>query len=58
MVSVTCCVLIESDLSKLPVRNELEQEMADDRGFKNDERLACQIHVTSEMQLRVRCKMG
>lgn len=54
----TCCVSIESDLSQLPARNELEQEMADDRGFTGDERLACQLQLKPEMQLRVRCKMG
>lgn len=39
----TCRVWIESGNEKLGERNEVEQEMADDRGFAPQERLACQI---------------
>ena len=39
----TCRVFIKKGLQNLPPRNEIEAEMADDRGFRNDERLACQI---------------
>ncbi len=39
----TCRVFVKmSGGESLPARDELEQEMADDRGFAEDERLACQ----------------
>ena len=39
----TCRIFVQSDLEKLEPRNDVEQAMADDRGFPDDERLACQI---------------
>jgi 2Fe-2S ferredoxin len=39
----TCRVIIESDPSILPARNEIEAEMAEARGFDLTERLACQL---------------
>lgn len=39
----TCVVFVREGLEKLPERNEIEAEMASDRGFKDDERLCCQI---------------
>ena len=39
----TCKVFVKSDVSKLPTRNEVEQERADDLGFRKDERLSCQL---------------
>lgn len=39
----TCRVFVKmSDGKSLPIRDELEQEMAEDRGFAEAERLACQ----------------
>lgn len=43
----TCRVLIDEGLDGLPPRNEIEQEMADDRGFEPRERLACQLETLS-----------
>ncbi len=39
----TCRVLVRSDLSHLPSRNDLEKEIAEMRGFSPQERLACQL---------------
>ena len=39
----TCRVFVKSDLSQLPERNEVEKEMAEDRSFQPQERLACQL---------------
>ena len=39
----TCRVIILSNIEKLPIRNELENDMAEDRNFKDNERLACQL---------------
>ena len=39
----TCRVWVEVRLEKLGERNEIEKEMAEDRGFAPGERLACQI---------------
>lgn len=38
----TCRVFVIEGLELLPSRNEIEQEMADDRQFEAAERLACQ----------------
>lgn len=39
----TCLVHVVEGLEDLEERNDLESEMAVDRGFEKDERLACQI---------------
>lgn len=44
----TCRVIIQSGLDSMPPRNHLEQEMADDRGFADNERLACQMEPTAD----------
>lgn len=41
----TCRVRIREGLEKLGPRTELEAELAQDRGFQAEERLACQIEV-------------
>ncbi len=38
----TCRVWVREGLGAMPARNEVEQEMADERGFKPQERLCCQ----------------
>lgn len=38
----TCRIFVREGLENLPPRNEIEAEMAEDRGFKEQERLACQ----------------
>lgn len=39
----TCLVFVRRGLENLPVRNEIESEMAQDRGFQEHERLCCQM---------------
>lgn len=47
----TCRIIIREGLDLLPRRNELEQEMASDRNFSPEERLACQ--TTSAVPLKI-----
>lgn len=53
----TCRVIIESDsecdLEKLPGRNEIEAEMAESRGFDENERLACQTPPIANLKVRL-----
>lgn len=46
----TCRVIITRGLESIPDRNPLEQDMADDRSFKPEERLACQIPANGSFQ--------
>jgi ferredoxin, 2Fe-2S len=39
----TCLVKVKSRLLALPARDELEQEMAQEKNFRDEERLACQL---------------
>ena len=48
----TCRVVILNDV-ELPERNELEQDMAIDRGFKPQERLACQVLAVNGLKVRI-----
>lgn len=49
----TCRVFIESDLTNLSPRNELEQEIASSRSFAENERLACQLEPVNGMVARI-----
>ncbi len=49
----TCRVLVESPLELLPPRNELEQDIAEMRGFRPEERLACQLPPSPGLVVRV-----
>lgn len=49
----TCRVIVESPLEELPPRNELEQDIADMRGFHPAERLSCQLPPASGMVVRI-----
>ncbi len=49
----TCRVIVESDLKALPERNELEQDIADMRNFKPEERLSCQLPPLDGLILRI-----
>ena len=49
----TCRVWVREGLELLPPRNELEQEMAEDRGFTPQERLCCQNHACSGLVLEI-----
>lgn len=48
----TCRVFVEQGLEKLAPRNELELEMADERLFLKNERLACQTLAVEGIKLR------
>lgn len=49
----TCRVIVEEGLENCLPRNEHEQEMASDRGFRDQERLACQTQCTGPVKVRV-----
>ena len=49
----TCRVIITEGLEDIGQRNELEQDMADDRNFKPEERLACQISLKSSYKFKL-----
>ena len=49
----TCRVFVVRSPEALPPRNELEQEIADSRGFHDDERLACQLPPQEGLEVRV-----
>lgn len=49
----TCRIFVEHSDSPLPPRNELEQDIADMRGFTPDERLACQLPPIDGLVVRV-----
>lgn len=48
----TCRVFVESDLSQTSPRTEMEQEMAESRGFTEDERLSCQLQPHDGLRVR------
>ncbi len=48
----TCRIIIESDVSNLPERTDLEREMAEDRQFADKERLACQLLAVAGIKFR------
>jgi 2Fe-2S ferredoxin len=49
----TCRVLVTKGGEQLPARNEIELEMALDRGFKENERLACQTVPVADLELEI-----
>lgn len=49
----TCRVIVEKSEGPLPERNELEQDIADMRGFKPEERLSCQLPPLPGLVVRV-----
>lgn len=46
-------VIVVHSRAALPPRNELEQDIADMRGFRDDERLACQLPPQDGITVRV-----
>lgn len=48
----TCRIFVDQGLDGLESRNDLEQEMALDHGFADNERLACQCEVISDLKIR------
>jgi 2Fe-2S ferredoxin len=49
----TCRVIVEKSAEPLPERNELEQEIADSRGFHENERLSCQLPAAEGLVVRI-----
>ncbi len=49
----TCRIFIERSPEAIPLRNELEQEIADSRGFLENERLACQLPPIEGLTVRI-----
>lgn len=49
----TCRVIITEGLETLHERNSLEQDMADDRNFKPEERLACQTTLLTSFKFKL-----
>lgn len=49
----TCRVIVLSSVTDLPPRNELEQDIADMRNFKPEERLACQLPPRDGLVVRI-----
>ena len=44
----TCCSRVQFLRGPVPERNEIEAEMASERGFRSDERLVCQVEIPQE----------
>ncbi|MES2964784.1 MAG: 2Fe-2S iron-sulfur cluster-binding protein [Bdellovibrionota bacterium] len=49
----TCRIIVVSSEEPLEERGELEQEIADDRGFSDDERLACQLTACPGLKIKI-----
>lgn len=49
----TCRVIVVQSAEPLPERNELEQDIADMRGFRPEERLSCQLPPVPGLVVRV-----
>lgn len=49
----TCRVKVLSSLENLKPRNSLEKELAKDREFDEDERLACQIKAHDGLKIKI-----
>jgi 2Fe-2S ferredoxin len=48
----TCRIFVQKGLEKFELRNEIESEIAADRGFTENERLSCQNLVKDGLVLR------
>ena len=53
----TCRVFVRQGLENLPARNEIEAEMANDRGFRDEERLTCQMPPLDGLVLEIPSKV-
>lgn len=47
----TCRIIVRQGLELINPRNELEFEMAQDRGFEDNERLACQCYIMGSIRV-------
>lgn len=49
----TCRVFVEGPIDLLNPRNEIEAERAEERGFQNNERLACQTKPIKDLIIKI-----
>ena len=49
----TCRVFVTNPLAELPDRSELEEDFAKDRGYLKNERLACQLELSSDIKIKI-----
>ena len=49
----TCRVIVVAAPTTLPARNDLEQDIAEMRGFADNERLSCQLPPLDDLVLRI-----
>ena len=49
----TCLIKVQSDLSLLEPKNELEREMSADRGLTENERLSCQLCPHADLVISI-----
>ncbi|MCB0355399.1 MAG: (2Fe-2S)-binding protein, partial [Bdellovibrionales bacterium] len=49
----TCRVVIKKTSNDLFPRTDIEAEMAQDRGFAENERLACQLEVNTDLEVEI-----
>lgn len=49
----TCLILVQEGLENCLARNEIEDEIASDRGFANFERLSCQLQITGNIKVKI-----
>jgi 2Fe-2S ferredoxin len=49
----TCRFFLKGESSAISEKNEIEMEMALDRNFKENERLACQTHVLQSCEIQL-----
>lgn len=49
----TCRIIIDKASGALPAANVVEQEMIADRGFQENERLACQLVPNCDLTIRI-----
>lgn len=49
----TCRVYLQGELQNSPLRNELEAEVAQDKHFADNERLACQLEVEGPLAIKI-----
>lgn len=49
----TCRVIVVEDSNGLSPRTELENEMSQDRGFSENERLSCQAFVVGHTKIKI-----
>jgi ferredoxin, 2Fe-2S len=49
----TCRIFVQSDVSLLSARTEIESEVAETRGFAANERLACQLEPHDGLEVLI-----